>query len=71
MASRTTQEVRAIPVEVTGGGSARVTQLPRVMLADVTPSTLGGSARVTQVSRIVIATIDLAGGGLMLRGIGS
>lgn len=71
MASRTTQETRVVPVEVSGGGSARVTQAPRVMVADVTPSTLGGSTRVTQAVRVVICTIDLSGGGFLLKGFGS
>lgn len=74
MASRVTQTVRAIVSDrqtATLGGAARVTQTARVIAAERATFGQGGAARVTQTARVIIATIDLPGGGLMLRGVGS
>lgn len=58
MASRITQEVRAVPLgSGSAGGAARVTQAVRASIIDEGTPKDGGATRVTQVVRIVIATV--------------
>lgn len=58
MASRITQEVRAVPLATgAAGGAARVTQAVRASVIDEGTPKAGGAARITQLARIVIATV--------------
>ena len=50
--------------------ASRITQETKVVVTD-TGGTNGGTARVTQVVKVVIATIQMAGGGWRLKGMGS
>lgn len=72
MGTRNTQTTKALLVEpVSAGGAARVTQTTKALLLDTGTPQAGGAARVTQLSLVIVGTRPLAGGGFMLRGIGS